>query len=106
AWETTPVFVLDPSSLDASGHPLPLRSVVAMSAGLDNTCAVIADGTARCWGNNQQGQLGNATTVNAKIPATVLYHDNTGFHPADTIVSISGGASYTCALRSGGQAFC
>ena len=36
-----------------------ITAAVAVSAGIDFSCAVLGDGTARCWGNDDQGQLGN-----------------------------------------------
>lgn len=45
--------------------------VVALTAGAVHTCATLGDKTVRCWGNNQYGELGNGTTVNAAKPTDV-----------------------------------
>ena len=47
--------------------------------------AIKTDGTLWTWGNNQQGGLGNGTTVNRNSPGTV-----------------AGGGSFWCAVHSGG----
>lgn len=44
----------------------------AVSAGIDHTCAVAADRSAWCWGNNQWGQLGDATLTDRDGPTRVL----------------------------------
>jgi alpha-tubulin suppressor-like RCC1 family protein len=47
--------------------------VVEIVAGSNHTCARKTDGTAWCWGLNDQGQLGNGSlTGNAFIPAAVI----------------------------------
>jgi alpha-tubulin suppressor-like RCC1 family protein len=43
-------------SIDVGG------GVVEIAAGGSHTCAVLADKTLRCWGNNQFGQLGHGNT--------------------------------------------
>lgn len=53
--------------VDVSGLSSGVNSV---SAGAKATCAILIDGTAKCWGNNQYGQLGNGTTTSTLIPVT------------------------------------
>lgn len=46
--------------------------VANISMGVSHSCATLDDGTAKCWGNNVAGQLGNNTTVRSLIPVDVL----------------------------------
>jgi alpha-tubulin suppressor-like RCC1 family protein len=48
-----------------------LSNAKAVSAGLYHSCAVLHDGRAFCWGNNQVGQLGNRSTINSSVPVEV-----------------------------------
>jgi alpha-tubulin suppressor-like RCC1 family protein len=66
-----------------------------------HNCAVLRDGTAKCWGKNDQGQLGIGIIFlgeNIKIPYTVLDLEDT--------LSISAGSGHSCALLSNGQVKC
>jgi alpha-tubulin suppressor-like RCC1 family protein len=64
--------------LSEETHAAPIRVVgitdaVAVSAGIDFSCALLGDGTVRCWGNNDQGQLGNGGPPAAGLePVDVL----------------------------------
>lgn len=56
-----------PSPVQAQG----ISTAIAVAAGNFHSCAVLSDGTARCWGNNSNGQLGDGTTVDKSIPTAV-----------------------------------
>jgi alpha-tubulin suppressor-like RCC1 family protein len=80
------------------------KSVVAIAAGSGHTCAVLGDGSAKCWGTNFSGQLGNGTTDSASEPVAVT--DLDGTWPDRTALSISAGASQSCAVLADGSAKC
>jgi hypothetical protein len=63
-----------------------------------HTCAVLADGTARCWGRNGGGQLGDGTTVDKSTPVAVSN--------LTAAVSISAGEFHTCATTGTGGVRC
>jgi alpha-tubulin suppressor-like RCC1 family protein len=64
-----------------------------------HTCALRGVGRAACWGSNLDGQLGNGTTTDAKVPVTV-----TGL--TDAVAITNGAWNHACALRSNGQVAC
>ncbi|QIG45096.1 hypothetical protein G5V58_22095 [Nocardioides anomalus] len=53
----------------------PGRTVLAVAAGHDHTCAVTTGGELRCWGHDDRGQLGQGTSVS--------YGDGPGEVPAN-----------------------
>jgi alpha-tubulin suppressor-like RCC1 family protein len=72
------------------------QPVTSISAGRFHTCAV-AGGKAYCWGDNDNGQLGNNSTTDSLVPVAVDI--------AGTVTAISAGATHSCAV-AGGTAFC
>jgi len=68
------------------------------TAGVEHTCALRSDGTARCWSHNTFGQLGDGTTKERHTPAAV-----SGLTSA---VAIATGNVHTCAVLSDGSARC
>ena len=45
--------------------------VESLGAGGGHSCAVITDGSMRCWGDNRAGQLGDGSTTSTAVPVTV-----------------------------------
>lgn len=68
------------------------------SSHLGATCAAMLDGTARCWGHNGSGRLGDGTTLNRATP--VFVGDLTD------VTKVALGNSFACALRSSGRVSC
>lgn len=76
------------------------KNVVSVGAGTHHTCAVMTDGTTRCWGKNDYGQLGIGSMGDEYYtPQEVV-----GFVPADATEVTS--SLHTCALRADGTALC
>jgi alpha-tubulin suppressor-like RCC1 family protein len=50
-----------------------LSGVLAISAGMEHTCALMSDGTLQCWGGNFIGQLGNGVNINSAVPVQVRF---------------------------------
>jgi alpha-tubulin suppressor-like RCC1 family protein len=72
---------------------------VAIDAGLYHTCAVLTTGAAKCWGSNDQQQLGDGATGRKNVPTQV-----TGL--TSGVTSISSGLYHTCAVLTTGAAKC
>jgi alpha-tubulin suppressor-like RCC1 family protein len=46
--------------------------VTVIRAGYNHTCALLASGGVRCWGDNSSGELGNNSTNNSSTPVRVV----------------------------------
>jgi alpha-tubulin suppressor-like RCC1 family protein len=82
------------SGLDCSGGSL-LSGAYGLSAGLGHTCVYTSSGAAQCWGNNNEGQLGDGSTTDSSLPVSV-----SGL--TSGVTAMSGGERHTCAVVSGG----
>ena len=76
----------------------PATGVLAVSAGVEHTCALNADSTLVCWGSNNRGQLGGPN-----FPAESLVA-----HPGPRLrfASVTAGGYHTCGLLASGAAQC
>ncbi|MEO7330316.1 MAG: DUF4215 domain-containing protein [Minicystis sp.] len=83
---------------------------IAVSAGFDHTCALLADGHVKCWGWNHYGQLGQGHSQSlGALPGEMgdaLAAVDLGANGTSRAIAIASGASFTCALREDGDVKC
>jgi alpha-tubulin suppressor-like RCC1 family protein len=69
--------------VDEQGMPVTFQSgqvklvssvtgVVDIDSGLLHVCALLRDGTVKCWGSNTYGQLGDSTKISNQTPVSVV----------------------------------
>jgi alpha-tubulin suppressor-like RCC1 family protein len=68
-----------------------------LSAGSTHTCFVQDDGSATCWGRNNDGQLGDGTEISRFLPVAI---------PTPAAAAIEAGVFHTCALSFEGGVSC
>lgn len=83
---------------DTYGMSSGVRQVSVSPTG-KSVCAVTTAGAAKCWGNNDRGQLGNSSTVQSWGPSNVT-------DLASDVVQVAVGGSYACALTTAGAVKC
>ena len=91
-------YELTNANRSAKAGPINLGgSAVDVKAGYDFTCALLTDQTVRCWGLNDQGQLGLGNTTDYKTSTP----SNLGpVNVSGSVSSISVGDSATCVILS------
>ena len=96
-----------PVDLGTSSLGTPLTAV-AISAGGAHTCAILSDGTVRCWGFNFNGELGygNRNDVGGTPGNTPSAAGPVDLGAGFTAKAISAGSSHTCAIRNDGGVLC
>ncbi len=90
--------------------------VVQVAAGTYHTCAALADGSVRCFGENSYGSLGLGSGFGNPDPALVFVGDDPGemgaaLAPVDLgqdafATRVAAGANFTCALLDDGTVKC
>lgn len=77
-----------------------ITTAVSVSAGSAHTCALLADGTVRCWGSGSSGELGAllASPFKAFVPqqASLL----------GTTAAFSAGSGFNCTVSTQGELQC
>lgn len=72
---------------------------LVIDAGSAHTCVHTASGEVKCWGWNEDGQVGSGARQNHSIPVDVVGLDS-------VVLGISLGATHTCAIQDNGRIKC
>jgi alpha-tubulin suppressor-like RCC1 family protein len=95
--DDAPALAIDaPAPIDAAVAIEKARPV-KVATGDRFSCAVMSDARARCWGANNDGQLGDGTTTDRPSPVTV---------PISGVVDIAVGTAHACALLDDSSVTC
>jgi len=89
--------------------PVPGRTVTAIATGDFHTCALLDDGSVRCWGYAFDGQLGygNRDSIgDDEAPGSVGPVDLDPGPGVGRAVAISAGGRHTCAVLDNGDVRC
>ncbi|MEI7743374.1 MAG: IPT/TIG domain-containing protein [Chloroflexota bacterium] len=85
----------------AASHPVAVATIggaIGIALGGAHACARLADGSARCWGANASGQLGDGTTIARTSPVAVLASAGV---PLAGVTTLAAGTGHTCATLAG-----
>lgn len=90
-------------------QPLPApvdggRRFVAITAGLDATCALDAEGRAFCWGGNSNGQIGSG--AEARDGNAVLEPVEVALADGVRLVQLDLKSNHACGVTAAGEAWC
>lgn len=88
-----------------------LSSITAITAGDSHACALqqIPGGPSQvyCWGSNSAGQIGNFTVgTHIDFATSVVVQDGVINPALDHVISVTAGATHTCAMRSDATSLC
>jgi signal peptidase I len=75
-----------------------------ITAGDIHTCVAKDDGTVWCWGENNEGMLGDGTTTNSDYPVQVVGPGGVGVLTG--AADVTAGLKFSCALKSDGTVWC
>ncbi|HEY7676271.1 MAG TPA: hypothetical protein VIG69_04315, partial [Candidatus Methylomirabilis sp.] len=77
---------------------LPDATALAAGPAATHTCALRADGSLRCWGRNDGGQLGDGTLLNRNFPVPV--------NGVAGAVALTAGSVHSCAVQVSSLVMC
>lgn len=93
----------------AAGAPVdfgPNLTATAITAGYQHACAILSDGSVRCWGLGTAGRLGYGSQASVGDNEQVASVAPVDLGAGRRAVAISAGWYHTCAIRDDGQLLC
>ncbi len=95
-----------------SAHPVAVKATTAanlsgiraIAAGGLHTCALLSSDEVRCWGNNNYGQLGDASFSSSALPVAVQAAN--GNENLRGVSALASGNQHSCALLGSGEVRC
>ncbi len=83
------------------------RTAVAISSGASHTCALLDDGSVRCWGQNRTGELGKpgqaGNVGDDEVPGAIAA---VNLGDGRSAVAVSAGYAHSCAVLDNGALVC
>jgi len=101
---------LIPIAVNLTG--IPGTQFTQISTGTNHTCGLTTEGKIFCWGQNNEGQLGNGTNVASTVPVEIdtnivgLNDPGTVDNEFIGFKSVHVGHSHTCALYGNNKIYC
>ncbi len=80
--------------------------IVQVATGASSTCALRREGTARCWGNNRNGQLGNGRAGTTELALVTVVTSNDDTRPLAGVAQLACGDAFCCAALRDSSARC
>ena len=80
-----------------------IRTESRVSGGGEFTCALTSTGGVKCWGNNDNKELGNKASADTDAPVDVKLSDGTVL---SGMVQVDAGGAHACAVTSSGGVKC
>ena len=80
-----------------------LSGAVSVAAGKKFSCAVTSGTEVWCWGENNEGQVGDGTTTDRSLAVRVITTDSSAL---TGVVAADGGEQHTCARTSSDAVWC
>lgn len=96
---------LNPGGSNRNPTPTPVAGLSAatqITSGYHHSCALLDDGTSACWGSNELGQLGNATTSGDSSSN----HSPLAVEGLSEVIEVTAGGNHGCAVLDGGSVSC
>lgn len=98
------------TNVDVAHHTTELSfgglTVKDIAMGRDHTCVILSDGTMRCWGGNDAGQIGIGDFNSRSTPVEINPDPTPGGEGEAYAMSIWLGSFHTCAILSTGSMSC